>query len=88
MDNAPQGMGFLFGGMYLLMGLLYFFPIWYLFNFSQKLKSALSTKSSDELSIALLHQKSFYKFWGIVMIITIGFYVVFGLVGFIATLLK
>lgn len=87
MGFIPAGMGFLFGGIYILMGLLYFFPTWYLFKFSQKVKLALSTNSNDELNTALSNQKSFYKFWGILMIIFIGIYVLIGLFALIARVL-
>lgn len=79
MTNMPTGMTFLFSGMYLLMGLVYFFPTWYLLKFSQKLKSALANQNNDELNEALSNQKSFYKFWGILFIITFGIYLIIGL---------
>jgi hypothetical protein len=74
MGNMSQGMGALFGGIYILMGLLYFFPSWYLFKFSQKLQLALATSNDEELNTAFSNQKSFYKFYGIFVIIMIGLY--------------
>jgi len=65
----------LIGVVYLLIGIFYFFPVWYLFQFSKKLKSALLTKDSEELNIAFSNQKSFYKFWGVLLVITIVFYI-------------
>jgi hypothetical protein len=69
-----RGMGIVFGVIYLLMGLIYFFPTWYLFKFSQKLKQAISSNDTEELDIAFKNQKSFYKFWGLLMTIFIGIY--------------
>lgn len=88
MDNMPNGMGFLLGGMYLLIGLLYFFPTWYLMKFSQKLKLAIATKNNDELNTAFSNQKSFYKFWGILMIIMISIYILIGLFALAVFVLK
>lgn len=73
-----QGMGIIFGGVYVLLGLLYFFPSMYLFNFSKKLKAAILTRDNGELEDALKNQKSFYKFWGVFTIVVICFYLVFG----------
>ena len=88
MDNIPKGMGFFFGLMYVLMGFLYFFPTWYLFNFSNKLKTAIATKSEDDLTAALINQKSFYKYWGILTIVVLGVYILFGLFALMISSLK
>jgi len=66
------------GVVYILMGLLYFFPTLYLLRFSNKTKLAISTKDTNELTEAFKNQKSLYKFMGIMMIITIGIYVLLG----------
>ncbi|MCU4157027.1 hypothetical protein J1N10_13640 [Carboxylicivirga sp. A043] len=76
MGAFPAGIGFIFSGVYILLGLLYFFPTMYLFKFSQKTKVAVLTKNSDELSTALSNHKSFFKFWGIFTIVVISLYVV------------
>lgn len=66
------------GIMYALMGLLYFFPAYYLYKFSTQLKTALAAKDTETLTSAFENQKSLYKFMGIFMIIVIGFYVLGG----------
>lgn len=76
-DEMTGGMGAWVSLLYLLIGLLYFFPTWYLFNFSRKMKLALDTKNNTELLYAFRNQKSFFKFLGVFTIITIGFYVLF-----------
>ena len=48
--------------MYLLMALLYFFPVMYLFKFSTKLKEALESNNSQVLSESFTNLKSHYKF--------------------------
>lgn len=67
------------GVVYILMGLLYFFPTLYLLRFSNKTKLAISTKNTSELTEAFKNQKSLYKFMGIMMIITIGIYLLIGI---------
>ena len=89
-SNMFNGMGIIAGGMYILMGLLYFFPSWYLFKFSQKIKKALSTQNNNDLNLnaAFNNQKSFYKFWGILTIISIGIYVLLFLITLIVLVLN
>ncbi|MBK3519891.1 DUF5362 family protein [Carboxylicivirga marina] len=80
----PPGMGFLFGGIYVVFGILYLFPTMYLLKFSQKTKLALATSSNEELNVALSNQKSFFKFWGILTIVVISLYALSGIVMVIA----
>jgi hypothetical protein len=61
---------------YLLVALLYFFPVYYLFQFSVKMKAALAQQSSELLQQAFENLKSHYKFMGILMIVVLGFYVI------------
>ncbi|NLP57296.1 DUF5362 family protein [Lutibacter sp. B1] len=69
--------------LYLLMGLVYFFPIYYLFNFANNIKKAIEKKDSESLDKALENLKSHYKFVGILTIIMLAFYVLFGLGAFL-----
>ncbi len=69
--------------IYLLFAALYFFPVYYLFSFSKKIKTALSLKNDDKLSDAFEMLKSHYKFIGIFTIITLSLYALL----FIVTLL-
>lgn len=64
-----------FGMIYVVIALFYFFPILYLFNFSRKMKSALSSNNNDELTAAFSNLKSHYKFIGIFTIVIISIYV-------------
>jgi len=66
--------GFMYGVMYVVIGIIYFFPTWFLFNFSNKLKSAINSNNSEELSIAFSSQKSFFKFIGIFALIIVSLY--------------
>lgn len=60
---------------YVVSALLYFMPVWYLFQFSRKMKSALATKNDDVLADAFENLKSHFKFLGVLTIIVISLYV-------------
>lgn len=72
--QMPGGMGIFMSLIYVGMGVLYFFPSWYLFKYSQKLKLALNSRDSNEITNAFENQKSLYKFWGIFTIVILSFY--------------
>lgn len=71
----PKGIGFFYGAMYIVIGVIYIFPTLYLFNYSKNLKSAIATNNSEELSKAFGNLKSLFKFIGIFALIMIGIYV-------------
>jgi hypothetical protein len=66
--------GFLFGFVYLLIGVVYFFPILYLFRFSTKIKQAISASNTQQMLIAFQNLKSHYRYIGIVMIVMLALY--------------
>lgn len=68
--------GFLFSLLYLLMSLLYFFPVLYLFNFSRNLKTALAQTDPSALEEAFRNLKAHYKYVGILTIIVLTLYLV------------
>ncbi|MFK5856126.1 MAG: DUF5362 family protein [Bacteroidota bacterium] len=61
--------------LYLLLGLIYFFPILYLYRFATNMKKALEKKDNDNLDEAFKNIKSHYKFMGIFTIIFIAIYI-------------
>src|SRR5690606_31016392 len=75
MGNRMGGGAFL-TVFYILMAVLYFFPIYYLFQFSAKMKAALAQRNSVLLEQAFENMKSHYKFMGILMIVLLGFYAI------------
>lgn len=83
--GAPMGIsGGFFSILYLLIGLLYFFPVWYLFKFATNARSAIDRKDGQALTTSLENLKSMFKFMGIFMIIILALYavaIVFGLAG-------
>ena len=80
-SNLPQAQEIPFDfGMtmtitYLILALVYFFPIMYLYKFSQRMKMALSTKDDENLAAAFESLKSHYKFIGVFTIIMLSLYV-------------
>jgi hypothetical protein len=68
--------GFVFTLLYLFLGALYFFPVYYLYKFSSQVRTALVRKDSVELDSAFENLKSHYKFLGIVMIIVLSLYAI------------
>ena len=82
MEGMPSGMGAMalfsggvLGTIYIVAALLYFFPVYYLYKFSSKLKTAFSNNNNEQLTSAFENLKSHYKFLGILAIITIIMYI-------------
>lgn len=62
------------GFIYLLIAVVYCFPIYYLLQFSNKAKAALYIRSSQTLTESMEYLKSHYKFMGILMIVLLALY--------------
>ncbi len=78
--DAGLGGGFI-TVIYLLVAVLYFFPVYYMYKFSVNMKSALRENDEDTLTKAFEYLKSHYKFIGILTIIMISFYLLMFLIG-------
>ena len=82
------GFGGLMGGseiliillVYIVIGVLYFFPIYYLLKFSVNMKKAIEQAEQKDLTVAFEYLKSHYKFIGILTIAILGLYVLIGIV--------
>lgn len=61
-------------GMYLLIAIIYFFPVLYLFKFSTSIRKALYENNEHQLTTAFGNLKRHYKFLGILTIILISVY--------------
>jgi len=61
--------------LYLLIALIQFYPSFLLFKFSTSATQAILYADEASLSIAMSKLKSFFKFWGILTMIFIGFYI-------------
>ena len=64
------------GGLYIVFALVYFFPVYYLFNYAKGIKVAIESGNSDVLTNALVNLKSHHKFLGIFTIVTIALYII------------
>ncbi|MDD3078891.1 MAG: DUF5362 family protein [Paludibacter sp.] len=60
------------GLIYIVIAVIYFFPVFYLFKFSDRIKKSISTLGQQELEDGILHLKKFFKFIGIATIVLIG----------------
>ncbi|KDN56494.1 DUF5362 family protein [Flavobacterium seoulense] len=70
--------------LYLVIAVIYFFPVYYLFQFSSKLKIAFNNIDNEQLTASFENLKSHYKFMGICAIVMISLYGViflFSLIG-------
>ncbi|MCD4832175.1 MAG: hypothetical protein K8R31_00120 [Bacteroidales bacterium] len=82
------GCGGLMGGsemfiifvVYIVIGVLYFFPIYYLLKFSVNMKKAIEQAEQKDLTVAFEYLKSHYKFIGVLTIVIFGLYILIGIV--------
>lgn len=65
----------LFGIIYWVIAAVYFFPVTYLYRFSNRIKSGLILVDQTHVTHAFSNLKSFFKFTGIIMIVILGIYV-------------
>ena len=72
--GMPANLGLTMAVTYLVLAIIYFLPVYYLLQFSMKLKKALSTKNDETLAKAFEMLKSHYKFIGVFTIITLSLY--------------
>lgn len=69
------GMGTgIFSTIYITIALVYFFPIFYLYQFASKAKKAFKNNDNEELNRSFKYLKSHYKFIGVVTLIFVVFY--------------
>lgn len=64
----------------LLICLIYIIPIFYLYKFSFFSRQAINQTETRFLSISLKYLKFHYRFMGILLIIGICFYMIFGII--------
>ena len=76
-SGVPDDLGSIMLVTNVLIAFVYFFPLYYLLQFSKKIKKALKTKNDQMLAKAFQMLKSHYKFIGVLTIITISLYFLF-----------
>ncbi len=62
------------GFLYIALAGVYFFPIYYLLQFSNKAKQALLVQNTQSLTESMKYLKSHYKFIGIFTIVMLALY--------------
>ena len=79
--SIPFNLGTAMTIFYIIMIAIYIFPLYYLHQFSVKLKKALTSKDDEVLANAFEVLKSHYKFVGVFTIIMLSIYILAGIVG-------
>lgn len=74
-SNMPVNMAVMIGGIYFALGIIYIFPVIYLYRFSTKMRLALENRDGVNFENALKNFKSHFKFMGITTIAIIGIYI-------------
>lgn len=64
----------LFGFLYLIIAVVYLFPSLYMYNFANRAQGAVKGNSSSQLTESMGFLRSTFRFYGIVAIIFIAFY--------------
>jgi len=59
--------------IYLPMGVLFFFPARFTYNFGRKIRNFRFSNSLEDLELAFKNNKSLWKFYGIICIIYLAF---------------
>lgn len=80
MGTFPAYMGSLISLIYVIIAVLYFFPVYYLYNFSNKALRAIRLKDTRTIEDSFNNLRRHYKFMGILTIIMLGIYAI-GFIG-------
>jgi hypothetical protein len=64
------------GVVYLIFGILYYFPTKYLYDFSSHIKNMQNKYNTISMEEAMSNLKSLFKFMGITTVILISFYLI------------
>ena len=78
-----KGMGSMLTVVYFGLAVLLLMPCLYLYRFSTKMKIALMQSDSNVLDASFGNMKSFFKFYGIMTIVLLAFYVLIFIIAII-----
>jgi len=78
---GDTGLGFGMGFMYLIMAVLYYFPVSYLYKFATNTRHALNSDSQTGLNHGLSNLASHYKFVGVMTAVVMSLYAVILIIG-------
>lgn len=85
--TSPQVSPVLLVIIYLVIAIVVFFPIYYLFQFSNSIIVAYKAKDEENLNASFLFLKKHFKFIGILMIISLAVYFIIFLIGIFAVII-
>lgn len=74
------------GVLYIIMAIVYFFPVLYLYQASVKLAKGLKSRDQELLTEGFSYLKTQFKYIGILLIVGIGFYLILFLISMIGIL--
>lgn len=86
-SRNPVGAGVI-GVIYIIMAVLYFFPVLYLFKSAVGLKNGIINNDEMTLTDGFQNLKSHYKFIGIMMIVVLSLYALLFLFAMLALVIK
>ena len=75
MGGPLASLGPVIAFIYILFAVIYFFPCLYLFRFSNQMITALSADDQATMNSAFENLKSVFKFFGVLTIIVLSFYI-------------
>lgn len=70
--------------IYAIMGVLYFFPAYFLFLFATKFKEALKENDQSSVDVSIENLKNLFKFSGILTIVVLSIYILIFFVAIVA----
>lgn len=88
--SGMMGTGFpmgLVGLVYIVLAVLYYFPVTYLYRFSVQIKQGIYSKEEATITTAFQNMKSLFRFMGIMTIVILSIYALVLLVSVPAALL-
>lgn len=74
--------------IYLLGGVILFFPCYYLFKFSTNMQSAIKSENQENFDESLMNLKSIFKFYGILTIVILSFYALVFIIAMLGLAMK
>jgi hypothetical protein len=85
-ETASRILGRSLGAFYLVLGVAVFFPALFTYNFGARLRNFIRNNAERELELAFKYNKSYWKFSGIMTIISLAIIPVAIVIGVIAGL--
>lgn len=71
----PAGVGGLITVIYLMFAVIHFFFALYLYQFATRIKDGITYMNEQQVTSALGKLKTFFKYWGILVIVILSIYI-------------